>query len=114
MYTKISTFSIFTIVIISSVLITINLFSVAVLAVKSGGGLTSGKNAGSGTSDNRLSYNGSPMEDSKKLSDCESKAAKDGSLTKHEVQDCYNQINAERIQAANTILNSVGQLFSPK
>ena len=112
MYTRISTFVIFTILIISALFTTINALSVTVLAAQ--GGATGKNTESSSTSNNRLSYNGSPVEDSKKLSDCESKAAKDGSLTKHEVQDCYNQINAERIQAANTILNSVGQLFSPK
>jgi hypothetical protein len=110
MYTKISTFAIFSIVIISSLLISINTFSTTVLAAES-----AGKNTGSsGTSNNRLSYNESPVEDSKKLSDCESKAAKDGSLTKQEVQSCYNQITSERTQVAKTILNSIGQLFASK
>jgi hypothetical protein len=114
MYTRISTFVIFTILIISA-LFTTALFtthiSVTVLAAQGG----AGKNTESGsTSNNRLSYNGSPVEDSKKLSDCESKAAKDGSLTKQEVQDCYSQIRSERAQAAKIILNSIGQLLSPK
>ena len=111
MYRMISTFVIFTILIISALFTTINALSVTVLAAQGG----AGKNTeSSSTSNNRLSYNGSPVEDSKKLSDCESKAAKDGSLTKQEVKDCYSQISSERTQAAKIILNSIGQLLSPK
>ena len=112
MYRRISTFVIFTILIISALFTTINALSVTVLAAQ--GGATGKNTKSSSTSNNRLSYNGSPVEDSKKLSDCESKAAKDGSLTKQEVKDCYSQISAERTQAAKIILNSIGQLLSPK
>src|SRR5689334_10473460 len=112
MYRRISTFVIFTILIISALFTTINALSVTVLAAQ--GGATGKNTESSSTSNNRLSYNGSPVEDSKKLSDCESKAAKDGSLTKQEVKDCYSQIRSERTQAAKIILNSIGQLLSPK
>jgi hypothetical protein len=111
MYTLTSTFVIFTILIILALFTTINALSVTVLAAQGGAGKNT---ASSSTSNNRLSYNGSPVEDSKKLSDCESKAAKDGSLTKQEVQDCYSQIRSERAQAAKIILNSIGQLLSPR